>query len=509
MSEHTPNQEFFKNTLEQMHEGMQIISRDWRYLYLNQAACLHGQSTKEKLLNRRMMDVYPGIDQTDMFKKLQKSMDEGQSFQLENEFHYPSGSKRWFELSIEPHAQGVMVRSIDITEKKKLQEQFWHAQKLDAIGQLAGNLAHDLHNKFNIMMLNCELALDTQDVADRHSSLNAILNSVQQCAELTKQLLVFSRKQVLNLKTVNLNALLVEYKRTLPKLMGDDVKMRFELSENLPSIRLDVSQFDQLLLNLCNNAKDAMCSGGSLTVQTQAIELNEKNSEGLSGAPHGRYALLSVTDTGCGMPKEVTERLFEPFFTTKARGKGTGLGLSTVHGIVKQCGGHILVESSPNAGTCFKIYFPQSLENGSTSTDPTNAQESTVKGGNEIILLVEDEPVLLDVFTSLLTKAGYRVHPCKLPSLARDKFKQIGSEIHLLLTDVVMPETNGVKLAQELRELRPDLKVVFLSGYADTAVVQSEIIENENILIQKPTSRQKLLQVVRDTLDNKVSKGVF
>lgn len=330
-----------------MLEGIQVIDQDWRYLYLNKAAILHARAPKEILIGKTMMECYPGIDQTQMFQVLKKTMTERISQQIENFFEFPDGERCWFQLYVEPHSMGIILRSIDITEKKLLEEQYQHAQKLDAVGRLAGGVAHDFNNKLSVITAYCELMKGQFQPDDQGMKFaTKCQKAIDEAANLTQQLLAFARKQVIDPKVTCLNELILEKQEGLIRLLGRHIKTKFKLSQDLGLTQVDHAQVDQILLNLCLNAKDAMPDGGEITIETE----NEVCTE-------GSWVRLSVTDTGCGMGHEVKEKIFEPFFTTKDFGKGTGLGLSSVHGIVSQSGGRIVVESAVGKGSCFNIFF--------------------------------------------------------------------------------------------------------------------------------------------------------
>lgn len=503
------DQTLFRLTLEQMHEGIQILNQNWVYLYLNEAACLHGQNKKDELLGKKMTDLYPGIEKTEMFHRLEYCRDHQVVSHMENEFVYPNGSRRWFELHIEPHHEGILIRSIDITEKKQIQEQLWHSQKLDSIGRMAGNLAHDLHNKFNIILLHCEHALSLSSKPELKKSLDSVLKAVSDSTKLTKQLLAFSRRQVLDLQAINLNDLLQEYEKTLPRLLGNHIQVKFFLGPGLKRVYLDTSQFDQVLLNLCNNARDAMPEGGTLTIETALADLDEHYAQSHPEVTPGEHVLLCISDTGAGMSRDVLSKVFEPFFTTKRRGEGTGLGLPAVQGVVKQCGGHIWLYSEPEVGTTIKIYFPVAGEEYGKEEESARKVRRISPPGKESILLLDDEPTLLKIFENILADAGYKVYACTHPKEARKVFRDQNGKFDLLITDVFLPEINGRQFATELQRSQPLLKVLFLSGYTENAIVHNGILDTENILIQKPITKPTLLSVARQVLDGRITKGVY
>ncbi len=499
-------QKIYETTLEQMHEGIQVISRDWTYLYLNKAAVLHGQNQRENMIGRTMMDVYPGIEKTEMFQTLRGCLEKDVSRQMENEFEYPDGHRRWFELFVEPHTEGLLIRSIDITEKKKLQEQLWHSQKLDAVGKLSGEIAHDLGNRFAIMTLRCEMALGKTADEFTTRTFKSLLDSVNQSASITKQLLAFSRKQILDFKVVNLNQLLEPHQKNLPKLMGDSIQTEFRLSNTTGNVRVDTSQFDQVILNLCMNARDAMPDGGKLTIET-GVQKVDKNSSLVRDLIPGDYFVLSVSDTGKGMPKEILEKIFDPYYTTKNRGYGVGLGLSTVHGIVKQCNGHVSVTSQPGVGSTFQVFFPKAQGDSDKASSSEPQEEGKLQSGT--ILLVEDDAELRETLRSVLGDAGYRVLACDSAESGRKVFEREGKDIQLLLTDVTLPQTNGVHLASALRQKTPNLKIIFMSGYSEELVLNQQGLNSKVILVRKPANTRTLLEVVRRAVNGSLQRGVF
>jgi PAS domain S-box-containing protein len=502
-------QDLFKATVEQTIEGIQIIDRNWKYIYINSAAAEQGKSKSEALLGRTMMECYPGIERTELAYAIQNALDGGAPRQLENLFEFPDGSRCWFELLIEPHTMGALIRSVDITDRKRIEEQFNHSQKMESIGLLAGGMAHDFNNKLGIMMIYADLIKaelsDEQDHIQRY--LDNIMIALRDASALTKQLLAFSRKQVLDLRVTNLNDIINYTSDSLRKLIGENIQLRVSIDEELHNVRVDPSQMDQVILNLVVNARDAMPEGGTLVVETANVELDKEYCSTQMGVEPGPYVMLAISDTGLGMSADVRSRIFEPFYTTKAKGKGTGLGLSSVHGIVNQSRGHIWVYSEPGRGTTFKLYFPEVQERKQNLNLP-NLETNELKG-TETLLVAEDDQLLRQALTKALETAGYKVFAAADPSEAKKLFMEQKGQFAMLLTDVIMPQSSGHDLATDLSKLKPDLKVVYISGYTENIMAQHQILDSNSILIQKPIATKKLLSSIRQVLDGKFTKGVI
>jgi PAS domain S-box-containing protein len=396
---------------------------------------------------------------------------------------------------------GQFIERQRTTEVLRLtEEQFRQAQKMEAIGRLAGGLAHDFNNLLTGILGYSELILSSTGPTDPfRDEIGEIRKAADRAALLTQQLLAFSRKQVLATKIVDLNHVLTDTEKMLQRLIGEDVKLVTQLHSALGKVKADPSQLSQVILNLAVNARDAMPRGGKFIIRTANIDLDDHAVKGCPELPPGRYVLLCVSDTGCGMDAATRARIFEPFFTTKELGKGTGLGLATVYGIVKQSSGHIEVETAPGQGTTFRIYLPRQQE-----TKPQLKSDSAIRKtprGNETILLVEDEAVVRSLSRTTLTKCGYTVLEASRGAEAVRLAEQHQGPIHLLLSDVVMPEMGGRDLAEYLTAARPELKVLFMSGYTEDAVVRHGILKEEVSFLPKPFSPPILAQTVRKILD--------
>jgi two-component system cell cycle sensor histidine kinase/response regulator CckA len=406
--------------------------------------------------------------------------------------------------AVEIGGQRVRLVSVqDVTARKQFEEQFRQAQKMEAVGRLAGGVAHDFNNMLNVILGYAELTMRTLDEGDRRRrNLNEIRKAGEHAAALTRQLLAFGRGQVLQPRVLDLNVVLGEMDRMLRRVIGEDVDLVTTLGADLGRVKADPSQIDQVVLNLALNARDAMPSGGKLTFETADVELDGR---ALPGLPAGRYVMLAVTDTGCGMPKSVQDHIFEPFFTTKDKDKGTGLGLATVYGIVKQSGGGITVYSEVGAGSTFKMYLPR--VEAAEEALPARAHVAEPTGGSETVLLVEDDAAVRGLTLEVLSESGYHVLAAAGGDEAIALAEGYQPRIDLLLTDVVMPRMNGRELARRLQEIRPGLATLYMSGYAPGAIVHQGVLEPGLDFIAKPLRPADLTRKVREVLDARARAG--
>jgi signal transduction histidine kinase/ActR/RegA family two-component response regulator len=386
---------------------------------------------------------------------------------------------------------------------QKSEEQLRQSQKLEAIGRLAGGIAHDFNNLLSVILsYSDELLVTLGPGAPGHAEIDEIKLAGQRAAELTRQMLAFSRQQVLAPKILDINQVLTALERMLGRLLGEDVELGMALAPELGRVRADPGQVEQVVMNLVVNARDAMPTGGKLTIATAHADLDDAYAKDHAGVFPGRYVMLSVSDTGVGMDKATQARAFEPFFTTKERGKGTGLGLATVFGIVRQSGGHIWLYSEPGAGTTFRVYLP-CAEATSVKLDAGPTRPSP-GGGAETILLVEDEDQIRRVARLILNKAGYHVLEARTPGEALLICEQHQVKIHLLLTDVVMAKMSGRELAARITALRLDTRVLFMSGYTDDAILRHGILDSDVAFLQKPLTPESLRRKVREVLDARI-----
>jgi nitrogen-specific signal transduction histidine kinase/ActR/RegA family two-component response regulator len=390
----------------------------------------------------------------------------------------------------------------DITERKRAEEtrrilesRLAQAQKMEAVGRLAGGVAHDFNNLLTVIIGYCELLRATGPLADAgHDMVEGICAASERAAALTRQLLTFSRQQVVEPCVLDLNAVVADTEKMLRRLIGEDIRLETVLQPALAPVRADPGQIGQVIMNLAVNARDAMPSGGKLTIETATVELDETFAE----TRPGRYVLLAVTDTGQGMTPEVKARVFEPFFTTKGSGRGTGLGLATVRTIAEQNRGFVAVYSEPGRGSTFKVYLP--TLDGSARVEPAGLTPGGPVGGTETILLVEDEDAVRAVTRRILQGLGYTVVEASGGFEALRWAEQFAGTIDLLVTDVVMPDLGGRKLVEELTLVRPGLKVLYLSGYTDDAVVRHGVLHADVAFLQKPFTVEALARKVRQTL---------
>lgn len=394
----------------------------------------------------------------------------------------------------------VQVFVEDVTEKRTLEGQLRMAQKMEAIGRLSGGIAHDFNNLLGVIIGYAGVLKKTLGESDERCEYALEVEKAgKRAASLTKQLLAFSRQQVLTPEVLDLNALAADLQRMLPRLLGEDVEISVELTPHLRAVKADRTQIEQVILNLAINARDAMPSGGRLRIATANADLNEAYTWDHPGAKAGTYVCLSVTDTGTGMDPGTLAHIFEPFFTTKEPGKGTGLGLSTVYGIVKQSDGYIWVESSPGKGSTFQVYLPQYLGMPAAEAQKTEAKEKV--RGSESILLAEDAEPLRKLTQRFLEQGGYQVIAAPSGEDALQLAARHPEHFDLLLTDVIMPGINGRMLAERLLAQRPGMKVLYMSGYTDSFIAGHGVLESGLHLLHKPFTEDVLLQKIREVLD--------
>jgi PAS domain S-box-containing protein len=383
---------------------------------------------------------------------------------------------------------------------RSTEEQLRQAQKMEAIGRLAGGIAHDFNNLLSVIMSYTLLALEGLKHHDPlHSELGEVVRAAERAGDLTRQLLAFSRQQVLEPKVVDLNQVIHDLQRMFKRLIGEDIELKTVTSVGLGLVKVDPNQIGQVLLNLVVNARDAMPRGGKLTIETANVHLDETYAQDREGVEAGQHVMLAVSDTGHGMDRETQSHIFEPFFTTKELGRGTGLGLSTVFGIVRQSGGHLWVYSEPGRGATFKVYLPRV---GEESPKPTHRPEPLVRTGNEAILLVEDEEQVRKIVLAVLRRNGYTVLEAAGAREALRIARNLEYPINLVLTDVVMPEMSGPELVRRMREVRAGLKALCMSGYTDETVLRHGILEGGMAFLQKPITPDMLLRKVRGVLDD-------
>lgn len=478
--------------------GFAFLSRDFRFLRVNDAlAALNGIPAADHL-GRTVQEVVPRLwpSLEPIYRRVLAEDRPHVNQEVAGETPATPGEIRhwlvnYYPVHVHGEAFGVGIVVNDVTERRRLEQQLRQAQKMEAIGQLAGGVAHDFNNLLCIINGYCDILLQNSrhDAAEREI-LREIRKAGESSASLTRQLLAFSRRQVLAPRLLDLNAVIRNIEKMLRRVIGENVELCTQLDAAIGAIRADPGQIEQVLMNLAVNARDAMPRGGTLTIET---------SEADTANPPGRGVVLSVKDTGCGMTAEVKAHIFEPFFTTKGPGKGTGLGLATIYGVVEQSGGRIEVESEPGRGSCFRIYLPRA--GVLRPTLPSHNGTRPAAEGSETVLVVEDEDSVRSLTTLVLRQAGYQVlEACDGTSALHTAAGHEGV-IDLLVTDVVMPGLGGRVVAEKLLQERPDLRVLYLSGYTDDAVVREGVLHDRVNFLPKPFSPAALAQKVREVLD--------
>jgi len=396
---------------------------------------------------------------------------------------------------------GFVTVSIDLTERRNLEEQFRQSQKMDAVGRLAGGIAHDFNNLLTVIRLNTEIIMDGLDPTDpRSEDVKQIRTAAERASGLTRQLLAFSRKQILQPRVLDMNSVVGNVEPMLRRLIGEDITITTTSSAR-GYIVADPGQLEQVLMNLVVNARDAMPQGGQITIETRSVELDEHYTSEHAPVIAGRYVMLAVGDNGIGMSRDTREHAFDPFFTTKEAGKGTGLGLATVYGIVKQSGGYVWIYSEPELGTTLKLYFPEVSSSAAFATIEPRTASTETRRGSETILLVEDEEAVRSLTSRILKKQGYRVMAAQHGREAMEIATREEGRIDLVLTDVVMPGMNGRGLVERLTGIRPSIKSLYMSGYTDDDIIRRGFIEPSKSFLQKPFTSDALLQTVRKVLD--------
>jgi len=453
------------------------------------------------VIGKRLLDAFPALAETELPQIYYQialgapTRDFGDVVYSDDRINEQTFAVRAFSLP----GRKVGISFANVTAQRKLEAQLRQSQKMEAVGRLAGGVAHDFNNLLLAISGYANFALDRPDGGDPalRADLEEISKASARAATLTSQLLAFSRQQLLQPKPLNLNDSVVDIEKMLQRLLGEDIAIVTTLDPNLGQVLADRSQIDQIVVNLAVNARDAMPDGGTLTLETASLHLDEQAAAALFGAEPGPYIVLSVSDTGEGMDEATRTHAFEPFFTTKPQGVGSGLGLSTVYGIVKQSGGYVTIDSAPGVGATFTIYLRRSDEVVEAAAAPVAEPPPS---GNETLLLVEDEDVVRRVVTLMLKRHGYEVVAVAGPNEALELFRD-GVTFDLVVTDIVMPEMKGPELVRRLLEQSPQLKVIYTSGYTSHAVLDSSALTSTNAYLQKPFSATELARKVRDVLD--------
>ena len=505
------SQQFLQTLIENSGASIFVKDREGVYQLVNQNFLEVAGLSREAVLGKTDEQLFP-LDAEAFGRNFATVLHTGAMCKVEETLHAPDGER--FFLGIQfplfdgaGQVTGVCGMTTEITEirqaqreKEHLQEKLVQAQKMESIGRLAGGVAHDFNNMLSVILGHAELALqEAKPDSKLHSSLRRIREAAERSADLTRQLLAFARKQTTAPRILDLSATVKGLLKMLRRLIGEGVELVWQPGRGPVPVRMDPSQIDQILVNLCINARDAIGGAGRVTIATTTQWLGESSSDTHPEARPGEYAVLVVSDNGCGMDADTLDHLFEPFFTTKAVGLGTGLGLATVYGIVQQNGGFITVASELGMGATLRIFSPR--WQGEVEELGALAAESKVPEGNETILLVEDEPMILDLVRTMLADLGYRVLAAATPGEAIRLARGHAGELHLVVTDVVMPEMNGRDLAEGLLVLYPRLKAMFMSGYTADVIAHHGVLDKGMHFIQKPFTQAELALRVRQALD--------
>jgi two-component system cell cycle sensor histidine kinase/response regulator CckA len=487
------------------------IGVEGQWLYVSpQVETMLGYSPEEWLAgSRHWVGHVPPEDHPIVLSAEERSA-RGEPFQAEYRITRKDGETIWVSDSAvvvrgsdsHPVMEGLIV---DITDRKLLEDQLQQARKMEAVGRLAGGVAHDFNNLLTIIKGYLEMALHRcLDRPELHSDIRRIEEAADRAVTLVRQLLAFSRKQVLRPKVLDLNAIVLNLDQLLRRLMSENIEMKTFVSKDVGAIKADPGQIEQVIMNLVVNARDALPNGGRILIETSNVDLDSTYTRDHAVVIPGSYVLLAVSDTGIGMTAETVGHIFEPFYTTKESGRGTGLGLSTVYGIVKQSGGYIWVYSELGKGTTFKVYLPR-VKDAVQVSPAAETLPSATRKGHETILLVEDEPDLRELTQMVLSERGYKVIEAHSPAEAERLAGNNGTEIHLLLTDVVMPGISGRELAKRLTGRYPHLRVMYMSGYTYNVIAQDGTLEEGIYFLQKPFTPKALMEKVREALDRPVS----
>lgn len=503
------SEERYRRIVETTNEGVWQLDEKTRTTFVNERMATLLGYTPEQLLGVSMLE-FVHEDSRSAVKAGITSRGRSASSQLEARFVRSDGKDLWALLDSTPIFEGsgyagALAMVMDVSQRKRLEDQLRQAQKMEAIGNLAGGVAHDFNNILSVILGYAEMILEGLKPGDPlRDDLEELNRASERARDLTAQLLAFSRRQILEPRTLDLNRVLSGLESMLRRLLREDIELSFLTSQDIGTVRADSGQIEQIVINLLVNARDAIHDGGKISIETGNVDLDAEYAAAHHDVTPGRYVMLAVSDTGVGMDATVQERIFEPFFTTKEQDHGTGLGLATVFGIVKQSGGHIWVYSELGEGSTFKIYFPRTQ--GQVDTAPT-PQTPTTLHGTETILIVEDQDQLRTMMRVALRRHGYNVLDAPNAGEALLVCEKYAAKIHLLLTDVVMPRMSGRQLAERLAPLRPDMLVLYLSGYTENTIVHHGVLDAGVSFLQKPITPEVLARKVRQLLDQRSSAG--
>ena len=499
------NHRLLHSIMEGVNEIIFVKDLQGRYVMINApGAQMIGHSVAE-VIGKTDFEILPTETAEAVTATDAQVLHTGETHTYEVAVPFPSGV-RTFLATKSPHFGpggkiiGLVGVSLDVTDRRQLEQQIQQAQKMEAIGTLSGGIAHDFNNILTVIKGYTGLLLDGTPDPRQRALVQHIDQAADRASSLTRQLLAYSRRQVLQPKVINLNSLVMNIDKMLQRLIGEDIQMRTIAAPDLGFVKADPGQIEQVIMNLAVNARDAMPKGGNLILETTNIVLDEIYAQKHPGTLAGRYVMLAVSDTGVGMNVETQSRIFEPFFTTKGIGRGTGLGLSMVYGIVKQSGGSIEVYSEPGQGTTFKIYLPRIEEPAELQADKQSLAGRLQ--GSETILLVEDDTQVRDLAAAILSSCGYNILSADSARAVISECEQHDGAIHLLLTDVVMPGSGGREIAKHVLARRPFTKVLYMSGYTANAIIHHGVLDAGTHFLQKPFTPATLSAKVREVLDS-------
>jgi two-component system, cell cycle sensor histidine kinase and response regulator CckA len=494
----------YRSLFERNLAGVFCTTSDGTYLDCNEAyAHILGYASREEVLSSRAFEVY--VNPSERADRVARLRRERTFTNVEVRLRRKDGNMVCALQNVTLMEDGdgnefIEGTIIDITERKRLEEQFRQSQKMEAVGQLAGGVAHDFNNLLTVIKGYSRLVLDDPRPEENvRANVEQIDAAADRAVSLTRQLLAFSRKQVMQPKVIDLNALMLNLDHMLRRLIGDDIVVETATATDLGSVNADPGQIEQVIMNLVVNARDAMPNGGKLTLETANVDLDADYARDHDGVRPGRYVMLAVSDTGVGIDPEIRARIFEPFFTTKEKGRGTGLGLSTAYGIVKQSGGHIWAYSEPGQGTTFKIYLVR--VDRPVEVIPQMIRPATLVRGSETIFLVEDDQQVRELTHSVLTGIGYSVLTAGNGPEVAKTCEEYPNEVHLLLTDVVMPGISGREVAKRVSARWPNAKVLYMSGYTQNSIVHHGVLDEGTFFLPKPFTPFALTTKVRAVLD--------